>query len=131
MDRYHGYNKASCALQYGHARLKRDTEQIQKEFPDQNEVAAFVQAMALMLAEAMGLRTLRLPRKEFRRRAARTRQRLIALVHRQAQHPAIWKIQKIFRERPGVYALGLEACDVAAVRLICMMRWKMARRIMF
>jgi len=100
VDRYHGYNKTPCAIEYCYAHLKRDTEGILKDFPDEPEVAAFVEAMAQTLAEAMTLRTLRLPRKEFLRRALRTKRRIIALAHRQARHPAIWKIQKIFRENP-------------------------------
>jgi ribosomal protein S27AE len=104
VDRYHGYNKTPCAIEYCYAHLKRDTEGILKDFPDEPEVAAFVEAMAPTLAEAMTLRTLRLPRKEFRRRALRTKRRIIALAHRQARHPAIWKIQKIFRENaPRLY----------------------------
>jgi transposase len=98
VDRYHGYNKAPVTLQYCYSHLKRDTEAIQKDYPDEPEVAAFVGSLAPALAEAMTLRTLGLPRKEFLRRAARTKRRIIAVAHRQARHPAIWKIQKIFRE---------------------------------
>jgi ribosomal protein S27AE len=98
VDRYHGYNKAPVALEYCYSHLKRDTEAIEKEFPDEPEVAAFVGSLVPALAEAMTLRTLGLPRKEFLRRAARTKRRIIAVTHRQARHPAIRKIQNIFRE---------------------------------
>jgi len=98
VDRHHGYNRAPVTLQYCYAHLKRDTEAIQKDFPDEPEVAAFVGSLAPALAEAMTLRTLRLPRKEFLRRAARTKRRITAVTHRQARHPAIRKIQNIFRE---------------------------------
>ena len=98
VDRYHGYNKAPVTLQYCYAHLKRDTEAIQKDFPDEPEVAAFVSSLAPALAEVMTLRTLGLPRKEFLRRAARTKRRIIAVTHRQGRHPAIRKIQNIFRE---------------------------------
>lgn len=98
VDRYHGYNKAPVTLQYCYSHLKRDTEAIQKDYPDDPEVAAFVGSLVPALAEAMTLRTLRLPRKEFLRRAARTKRRILAVAHRQARHPAIRKIQNIFRE---------------------------------
>ena len=98
VDRYHGYNKAPVTLQYCYAHLKRDTETIQKDFPDEPEVAAFVGSLVPALAEAMTLRTLGLSRKEFLRRAARAKRRIIAVVHRQARHPAIRKILDIFRE---------------------------------
>jgi transposase len=97
VDRYHAYNKAPVALQYCYSHLKRDAEGIEKEFPDEPEVAAFVQALVPALSEAITLRTLGLPRKEFLRRAARTKRRIVAVVHRQARHPAIQKIQDIFR----------------------------------
>jgi ribosomal protein S27AE len=100
VDRYHGYNKAPVALQYCYGHLDRDTEGIEKEFPDEPEVAALVRSMSPALAEAMTLRTLGLPRKEFLRRAARTKRRIIAVAHRRANHPAIQKIQDIFRKNP-------------------------------
>ena len=98
VDRYHAYNHAPVALEYCYAHLKRDTEGIEKEFPDEPEVTAFVASLVPALSEAMTLRTLGLPRKEFLSRAARAKRRIIALVHRQANHPAIQKIQNIFRK---------------------------------
>lgn len=98
VDRYHGYNKAPVTLQYCYSHLKRDTEAIQKDHLDEPEVAAFVGSLVPALAEAMTLRTLGLPRKEFLRRAARTKRRIIAIAHRQANHPAIQKFQDLFRK---------------------------------
>ena len=98
VDRYHAYNHAPVTLEYCYAHLKRDAEGIEKEFPDEGEVAAFVGSLVPALSEAMTLRTLGLSRKEFLRRAARTKRRIIAVTHRQARHPAIQKIQNIFRE---------------------------------
>ena len=100
VDRYHAYNHAPAALQYCYSHLKRDTEALLKEYPDDPEVAAFVASLTPVLAEAMTLRTLGLPRKEFLRRAARTKRRILAIVHRQARHEAIQKIQNIFRKNP-------------------------------
>lgn len=98
VDRYNAYNKAPVALQYCYAHLKRDVEGLEKQFPDHPEVAAFVGSLVPALSEAMTLRTLDPPRKEFLRRAARTKRRIIAITHRQAQHPAIRKVQDIFRQ---------------------------------
>jgi len=98
VDRYHAYNHAPVALEYCYAHLKRDTEGIEKEFPDESEVAAFVASLVPALCEAMTLRTLGLSRKEFLRRADRAKRRILAVVHRQANHPAIQKIQNIFRK---------------------------------
>jgi hypothetical protein len=98
VDRYHAYNHAPVALEYCYAHLKRDAEGIEKEFPDEPEVAAFVESLVPALCEAMTLRTLGLSRKEFLRRAARAKRRILAVVHRQANHPAIQKLQNIFRK---------------------------------
>jgi len=100
VDRYHAYSKAPAALQYCYSHLRRDVKDIEKQFPDQGEVAAFVRSLAPSLGEAMHLRTLRLSRKEFCRRAARVKRRIIAIAHRKASHPAIWKVQEIFRKNP-------------------------------
>jgi hypothetical protein len=98
VDRYHAYNKAPAALQYCLAHLKRDVEELEKQFPDQSEVNAFVRSLAPALGEAMHLRVLRLSRKEFCRRAKRVKRRIIAIAHRQARHPAIWNIQEILHK---------------------------------
>jgi len=98
VDRYHGYNKAPCALEYCYAHLKRDAEGIEKDFPDDPEIAAFVQSLVPALSLAMSLRTLGLSRPQFLRQAATIKRRIIAIVHRQANHPAIRRIQDIFRE---------------------------------
>jgi len=98
VDRYNAYNKAPVPLQYCYGHLKRDVDDLEKRFPDQSEVAAFVQSLSPTLGEAMHLRTLNLPRKEFTRRGARIKRRIIAIVHRHAGHPAIRKVQDIFRK---------------------------------
>jgi transposase len=98
VDRYHAYNKAPVVLQYCCSHLRRDVKDLEKQFPDQGEVAAFVRSLAPTLGEAMHLRTLHLSRKEFSRRAARIKRRIIAIAHRQANHPAIREVQDIFRK---------------------------------
>jgi hypothetical protein len=98
VDRYHGYNKTRCNLQYCYSHLKRDAEGIGKDFPDNPEIAAFVESLVRALSQAMSLRTLALPRPQFLAQAATIKRRIVAIVHRQAKHPAIWRIQNIFRE---------------------------------
>jgi hypothetical protein len=98
VDRYSAYNRAPAPIQYCLEHLKRDVADLEKQFPDQNEVAVFVGSLVPALREAMTLRTLGLSRKEFLRRAGRTRRRIIAIVHRQARHPAIQRMQNVFRK---------------------------------
>jgi transposase len=98
VDRYHGYNRAPCALQYCYAHLLRDVQDLQKEFPEQAEIKRFVGAFAPLLAQAIQLRGLNLTGQQFRQQAIQTQQQILALVQAPAQHPGIQKIQNIFRD---------------------------------
>lgn len=99
VDRYHGYNRAPCALQYCYSHLLRDVEDVEKEFPSQPEIQRFVAALAPLLARAMQLRGLKLSAAQFRQQAAQTRAEIEAVTRAPAQHPAIQKIQNLFREK--------------------------------
>lgn len=101
VDRYHGYNRAPCALQYCYAHLLRDVQALEKEFPEQAEVARFVGVLAPLLARAMALRGLSLSAAAFRQQAAQTRRQIEAVTESPAQHPGIQKIQDVFREKAG------------------------------
>jgi hypothetical protein len=46
VDRYAGYNKAPCSIQYCYAHLLREVEDLEKDFPDSDEIKAFVSVMA-------------------------------------------------------------------------------------
>jgi len=98
VDRYNAYSHAPVALQYCLEHLKRGVQDLEKQFPDQPEVSAFVASMVPALREAMTLRSLGLSRKEFLRRADSAKRRILSIVHRQAHHPSIQKAQDIFRK---------------------------------
>jgi transposase len=99
VDRYNGYNQAPCPLQYCYVHLSRDTEDIQKEFPDNPEVAAFVNAMVPQLSAAIGLRQQPLSRRQFKKQAALIQSAIQQIVNASASHPGIQHIQNIFREK--------------------------------
>ena len=99
VDRYHGYNRAPCALQYCYAHLLRDVEDLDKEFPNHPEIQRFISALAPLLARAMQLRGLQLSAVQFRQQAVQTRREIEAVTQAPAQHPAIQKIQNLFREK--------------------------------
>jgi len=99
VDRYHGYNRAPCARQYCYAHLLRDVEDLEKEFPSQPEIQRFVATLAPLLARAMHLRGLKLSAAQFRQQAAQTRVEMEVVTSAPAQHPAIQKIQNLFREK--------------------------------
>jgi transposase len=99
VDRYNGYNRMPCLIQYCYAHLLRDVQDLEKDFPENAEIQSFVEALAPQLAKAISLRTLDITDKQFKRQAAGIKSEIIRITHRQARHPAIQKIQDIFREK--------------------------------
>lgn len=99
VDRYNGYNKAPCNIQYCYAHLLRDVQDLEKEFPDNEEIKTFVQTAAPLLAEAMNLRSLPISDDEFYRRAAKTKEEITKIMNSEANHFGIQKFQNIFREK--------------------------------
>jgi transposase len=100
VDRYHGYNRAPCDLQYCYSHLFRDVQDLEKEFPENVEVLVFVSIFAPLLAAAMKLRGRGLPPAEFIPQARQLKERIIDWSETVAQHPGVQKIQNIFREHP-------------------------------
>ena len=99
VDRYNGYNRAPCAIQYCYAHLLREVQDLAKEFPQATEVLNFVASFAPLLASAIKLRAQGLSLPVFRERALELRLDIKSLVHAPAQHPGIQKIQDIFRRK--------------------------------
>ncbi|AFM24613.1 IS66 family transposase [Desulfomonile tiedjei] len=98
VDRYRGYKKAPCEIQYCYAHLLRDVQDLEKEFPEEAEVSTFVAVVAPLLALAQGLRSQPITDKQFYRRAAKLRTEIKAAMERPARHMGIRRIQGIFRE---------------------------------
>jgi transposase len=99
VDRYAGYNQAPCQIQYCYAHLLRDLQDLEKNFPDQPEVPAFVGTLAPWLASAMALRGLKLSAGQFKKRAADLRRSIHRVVNQPARHPAVQSYQDIFRQK--------------------------------
>ena len=97
VDRYNGYNRMPCAIQYCYAHLLREVQDLGKEFPDVGEVSQFVERFAPRLADAMKLRAQALSATRFRQQALELKVEIKTLAHSPAQHPGIQKIQDIFR----------------------------------
>jgi transposase len=99
VDRYNGYNKMPCSIQYCYAHLLRDVKDLEKDFPENAEIKSFVETLAPQLANAISLRTLEITDRQFKRQAAKIKAAIIKITNSQARHPAIQKIQDIFREK--------------------------------
>lgn len=100
VDRYGAYNKAPVALQYCWAHLLRDLEDVGKDFPDDSEVAAFVQRLAPLLSSAMGLRAMPIKDRRFKSEAEWLKKEIQSVIAHSASHPAIQSYQDIFRSHP-------------------------------
>jgi transposase len=98
VDRYAGYNKVPCALQYCYAHLLREVEDLEQEFPDSEEVQRFASTFIPLLTLAMGLRNQRLSPTQFHRKATQVQSQIRAAVESPAKHLGIRRLQDIFRE---------------------------------
>ena len=98
VDRYAAYNKMPCSIQYCYAHLLRTVQDLEKDFPGNAEIKAFVESLASLLASAMSLHSSPVSDRQFKRQAARIKDRIIETVEREARHPAIQTVQDIFRQ---------------------------------
>lgn len=98
VDRYQGYNKAPCDIQYCFEHLRRPTEDLVKEFPKSDEIKNFVNAVVPLLSKAMGLRTQDISDEEFYKKAAEIKTDIINEMKKSAKHFGILYIQSIFLE---------------------------------
>jgi len=114
VDRYAGYNKTPCQIQYCYAHLLREVEDLEKEFPDETEISSFVAVVRPQLALAMGLRSQRISDEEFHRRAAALREEIKGTMAQPARHLGIRRIQDIFRENEQRLYLWAESRAIPA-----------------
>ena len=98
VDRYAGYNRTPCPLQYCYAHLLREIQDLEKDFPESEEVKAFVSVMAPLLTTAMSLRHQPIDDAEFYQKVAETKAQIISAVEAPALHLAIRHVQDLFRD---------------------------------
>lgn len=98
VDRYGGYNKVPCAIQYCYAHLLRNLEDLGKEFPDEKEVQGFISCLAPLFAKVMHLRMQPISDKEYYRSAKSLCRDIKKLARAPARHPGIQNLQDIFKE---------------------------------
>jgi transposase len=99
VDRYGGYNQHKGDIQYCYEHLKRDTEKIVKDNPEDHECAAFCEQFSPLLREAMRLRKQAPDPDTFRTRADEIQAAIKKCAAQPAIHPSIQHIQNIFREQ--------------------------------
>lgn len=99
VDRYPGYNKAPCAIQYCYAHLLRDIKKLQDEFENQVEVQEYTTNMANLLSFAMSLRSSPISDKDYYTQAQMTKKQIEAWTAHPFKHTGIRAMQKIFTEK--------------------------------
>lgn len=99
VDRYHGYNRAPCQLQYCYAHLLRDVEDLAKEFSADAEVQAFTASLAPLLAQAMHLRAAPITDEDYYQKARQIKEQIEAVVAAEAHHAGVRKIQDLFADK--------------------------------
>lgn len=99
VDRYAGYNRMPCRLQYCYAHLLREIKDLEQEFETNEEVNNYTNQMKLHLTDAIQLRKRGLTLAEYRRQANAIKLKILALSSRQAKHPAVRKWQDFFVEK--------------------------------
>lgn len=104
VDRYNGYRRAPCLLQYCYAHLLRAVEDLAEEFPDQAEVQVFTATLIPLLAQAMHLHSLPLTDEEYYAQARQLKQEIEKVMESPAQHLGVRAMQDVFRENaPRLY----------------------------
>lgn len=101
VDRYNGYNKAPCDIQYCQAHLLREIQDLGKELPETKEVQEFVGTAAELIAQTMRLRTAITENKEYLEAAQGLRTKIELVMSSEAQDPGIRRIQDIYRKHSG------------------------------
>lgn len=96
VDRYSGYNKAPCTIQYCYAHLLRDVEELAKGSPDDEEVVRFTGTLIPLLASAMHLSSQDISTREYHRTAQQLQKKIIAVARSPARHLGIRALQDIF-----------------------------------
>jgi transposase len=79
VDRYNGYNRVPCKIQYCFAHLSRDLKDEAARFEESKEVQEFMSALRQLLTEAMTLRGKQITDKKYYKEAAKIKREIFSL----------------------------------------------------
>lgn len=99
VDRYAGYNRTPCRIQYCYAHLLREMKDLEAEFENNEEIGSYTRALKICLTDAMQLRNRGLSEAEYLKAAQSIKSRILELSNRQAIHPAIRRWQDFYVEK--------------------------------
>lgn len=114
VDRYAGYNRVPCRMQYCYAHLLREMQDLEQEFEANEEVGNYASKMKLHLTDAMQLRKRGFNESEYRNEAEKIKRRILELSDRQAGHPAVRRWQDFFVEKANRLYSWCESARIPA-----------------
>jgi len=97
VDRYSGYSRVPCKVQFCYEHLKRNLEDLVKKYPDSPELKRFADYVIPMLKKAMKLRRRHISDAQFYQKAAALKLKIMAAMEADANDEAIRTYQEIFR----------------------------------
>jgi hypothetical protein len=98
VDRYKGYYRVKCKIQYCYAHLLRDMKDLQSEFAGEKEVEAYSQTMIELLREAMHLQSSKPSDEVYYREAKRIKKEIFEASNSESHHLAIKRWQDFYVE---------------------------------
>jgi transposase len=121
VDRYNGYNRVPCKIQYCFAHLSRDLKDEAARFEENEEVQTFIQRLRQLLTEAMTLRGKQITDKKYYKEAAKIKREILSLCFNRLEkekektvHPAIKRWASFFIETADRLYHWVENRDVPA-----------------
>ena len=101
VDRYNGYRRVPCKIQFCYEHLKRNLQDLVKKYPDSLELKRFSDHVVPRLKEAIKLRGRRISDAQFYQQAAALKLEIVAAMEADANDEAIRTYQEIFRTHKG------------------------------
>lgn len=98
VDRYNGYNRVPCKIQYCFAHLSRDLKDEAARFEENKEVQTFISTLRQLLSEAMTLRRKQITDKKYYKEAEKIKEEIFSLCLNNSTHPAIRRWSDFFIE---------------------------------
>lgn len=99
VDRYAGYNRVPCEIQYCYAHLLREIKDLEQEFETNQEVKTYTNELKICLTDAMQLRNRQLDQKEYEAEAAKINAKILDLSKVRAHNLGVRKWQDFFVEK--------------------------------
>lgn len=114
-DRYGGYTVVlKVGRQYCYIHLLRDVKKEEENFPEEEEVIRFAAKLKPLLTNAVTLRSEKLSRKDYCKKAEQLKTQIMEVCNQQARHPAVQHIQNIFRENQHRLFQWIKSPDIPA-----------------